>query len=249
MPRAAASFRVWNQLRHWARQCCVSDAARDLADAQAQGWCVDALTDYCGRCGASAGPGSATAEGCVFCRHERLGWRRLVRLGTYAPPLAQWVVQMKFHREWRYASLLAPLLAESMRQVQSTRPAVLIPVPMHWARRWKRGFNQALLLAQALHRELHWPFADVLGRTRYTVPQTTLTPSLRQRNVQASVQCAAVDLAAWDVWLIDDVKTTGSTLQQCARQLRDAGAQRIHVAVLAVADPHHQDFKVMPVGR
>ncbi len=172
-----------------------------------------------------------------------------MRLGAYAPPLAQWVVQMKFHREWRYAGLLAPLLAESMRQVQGARPAVLTPVPMHWARRWKRGFNQAQLMAQALHRELRWPLAQVLGRTRYTVPQTTLTPSLRLRNVHASVQCAAVDLSAWDIWLVDDVKTTGSTLQQCVRQLRDAGAQHIHVAVLAVADPHHQDFKVMPVRR
>ena len=87
--------------------------------------------------------------------------------------------------------------------------------------------------------------APLLYRTRHTPPQTSLPPSARPANVRRSFGIRNVDLTGFDIWLIDDVKTTGSTLRSCARLLRRRGARSIHIAVAAVADPRQQDFQTI----
>jgi len=117
--------------------------------------------------------------------------------------------------------------------------ALLVPVPLHPSRlRW-RGFNQALLLARPLARRGRVrlaPFA--LARTRPTAPQVGLNDKERQENIAGAFTVRdPVLVRGRSILLIDDVYTTGATVNECARVLRGAGARRVDVLVLARAAP------------
>ncbi len=212
------------------------------AQAQREGWSADAPEAYCQRCGVSAGPGSVTAAGCSFCRETPVAWDRIVRLSTYREPLRQWLTAMKFQRQWSWCDLLGRELADRLDAVpvhgsplfpqQSPQnhtnagPTVVCPVPMHWLRRWRRGYNQAQLLAMALARRRGWACTEILRRVRHNAPQTSVPPSQRISNIRGSFAARRIDLAGWDVWLVDDIKTTGATLTACAVFALRLGAKR-----------------------
>jgi ComF family protein len=214
----------------------------DLARALEAGWKVDLPETYCRRCGATAGPGAVTDKGCAVCFKERLPWQSVVRLSAYRPPMSRWIVGMKFARAWSWGPWFGRQLADRIGQMSESQGTLVCPVPMHWWRRWRRGYDQAHLMAVSLATQQNWRFAPLLRRVRYTPPQTSMPPSRRQLNIRGSFGIHAVDLHGWNIWLVDDVKTSGSTLKACARLLRRAGAMRINVAVAAVADPHRHNF-------
>jgi len=206
------------------------------------GWSLDDPAAWCHRCGGSAGPGEATPQGCSACVGKPIAWDRIERLGAYKAPLDTWILSMKFGRQWAWCSWFGGQLARTIGQTDSNRKMVVCPVPMHWMRRCHRGFNQAQLIGESLARERRWPVMSLLGRTQYVVPQTSIPHSQRPANVRSSFGSRPIDLTGWEVWLVDDVKTTGSTLKACTSLLRRAGAVRVNVAVVAVADPHDTDF-------
>jgi predicted amidophosphoribosyltransferase len=138
-----------------------------------------------------------------------------------------------------------PASLRHRRQFVASRGILVCPTPMPWRRRWRRGYNQAHLMALAFGKTRNWRVAPLLYRSRYTPPQTAIPPSARPANVRRSFGIRRVDLTGYDIWLIDDVKTTGSTLKQCARLLRRHGARSINIAVAAVADPRRQDFQTI----
>ena len=113
----------------------------------------------------------------------------------------------------------------------------LVPVPLHWTRLLQRRFNQSAALAQAVSAAAHIPVADqILVRTRATRPQFGLARSERARNVQgafAVAKPAQTDAKGRKLILIDDVLTSGATVDACARALRRAGASRVDVLVLS----------------
>jgi len=112
---------------------------------------------------------------------------------------------------------------------------LIVPVPLHAGRLREREFNQSLLLADLLGRYLNLPVvATALVRILATAPQTTLTRPERSRNLRRAfaVQNAGV-LAGRRVLLIDDVFTTGTTVNQCSKTLLKAGVSAVHVLTLA----------------
>jgi ComF family protein len=113
-----------------------------------------------------------------------------------------------------------------------------VPVPLHWSRRWRRGYNQSYLLARHLAGS-RVRVSPVLKRTRRTVPQpVAATPAARARNVAGAFSIARPDcVTGKTVCLVDDIKTTGATLAECTRELKAAGARRVYALVLAVAGP------------
>lgn len=114
---------------------------------------------------------------------------------------------------------------------------VILPVPLHWTRLWTRRFNQAALLAQALSRKTRIPYVPtLLKRTRRTPPQGYLSRKERRQNVAHAFKVNPRKrflLKAARVILIDDVYTTGATLEACARVLLAQGAQCVMVLTLA----------------
>ncbi len=144
---------------------------------------------------------------------------------------------LKF-RQWRsLAPLLGELLAETLR-LRPIQAEVVVPVPLSPRRERSRGFNQSALLAQELLRRDAMNGARLeplaLRRTRDTRPQFTLGASERAANVRDAFVCdVPASVEGRRVVLVDDVCTTGATLEECARALRDGGAALVMAAVVA----------------
>ncbi|MGD8997027.1 MAG: phosphoribosyltransferase family protein [Anaerolineae bacterium] len=113
---------------------------------------------------------------------------------------------------------------------------VLVPVPLHKNRLRDRGFNQAALLAHQLSKQVHLPVNEhTLVRQRATASQIDLNTEERKQNVRDAFRCTTSALAGRRVLLIDDVCTTGSTLEACAVALRDGGTRSVQALTLARA--------------
>ena len=114
---------------------------------------------------------------------------------------------------------------------------LLVPVPLHWTRLFRRRYNQAALLANAIHRAGGPPVAaDCLVRRRRTPSQGHLGPVARARNVEGAFAVRRpADVAGRRLVIVDDVMTTGATVDECARVLKRAGAASVGVLTLARA--------------
>jgi len=113
----------------------------------------------------------------------------------------------------------------------------IVPVPLHWVKRCRRGFNQSELLARAIARRYGMPVSPVLRRVRATAVQAGLSHSARRANVEGAFRVRrGVSLEGLRVLLVDDVMTTGATASACARALKQAGARYVAVLTLARAD-------------
>lgn len=250
MARFALSFRsllagAWSTLGAGIDELFPSLVEEELKAAREKGWQVDEAEAYCHRCGASAGPGEATERGCSQCLGKVVAWDRIIRLGLYTPPLASWIVAMKFHRQWTWGPWLGRALAAQIQPQEDRAKSIVVPVPSPLLRRWRRGYSQTHLIAGAFAAALKWRMAELLHRKGWQRPQTRVLASHRGLNVRDAFRLDAVDLAGYEIWLVDDVKTSGSTLTVCAKLLRQAGAAKVNVAVAAVADPRHMDFKLI----
>lgn len=199
----------------------------------------DAARPYCRRCGASVGPHAATSS-CSLCDGESFSFDGVVRLGRYHGDLAQACRFIKAHQHHRLAVALADLFHETRRaELRSFSPTGVIPIPLHWWTRWRRGYNQADALAGQLARRLGTRCVRVLRRKRWTPAQHYLSPTRRRSNVQGAFAAArSSDLAGQRVLLVDDVLTTGATAGQAARVLKQLGAGAVLVAVLARGGDH-----------
>lgn len=174
------------------------------------------------------------AQGCcALCRHGLRGFDAAYCFGSYEGRLREWIHLFKYARIRTLANPLVELLAASLPR--SERFDAIVPVPLHWRKRWQRGFNQSELLARGIARKWGLPVVNALRRRRYTSAQAGLSNTGRRKNVAAAFAHRR-RVKGQRVLLIDDVLTTGSTAAACARALRDAGALRIAVATVARAD-------------
>jgi ComF family protein len=165
-----------------------------------------------------------------------LAFARAFRLGPYEGLLREIILRMKHAQGEGLAEVVGALWAKSSGpRLAEAAADVVIPVPLHWLRRWQRGHNQSEALAQALADRLGLPCRPGwLRRRRATPKQTSQAPSARRDNVRGAFQASARSgLQGKAVLLVDDVLTTGSTAHEAARALRQAGAARVVVAVLA----------------
>src|SRR5947208_893845 len=190
----------------------------------------------CPRCAASVGPHAAVEDGCTQCRDWRFHFDKTIRLGPYEGLLRELVLRLKHSTGETLAELLGELWAEvAQHRLSAVGADVVIPVPLHWWRRFRRGYNQSEAVAAAVARRLgaeHRP--GWLGRIRPTASQVGLSRSERRTNVHGAFRAArGARLAGATVLLVDDVMTTGSTASEAARALKAAGARAVYAAVLA----------------
>ncbi len=170
---------------------------------------------------------------CLSCRQDPPVFTKAWACYAYEPPLQQAIHLFKY----RGKVVLAKALGTLLRQAWPHLPGIdlLLPVPLHPSRLRDREYNQSLLLADELNRDLRLPLVyDNLVRLRATPPQTELSRSERLANLR---RCFSVlrpgEIDGKRVLLIDDVMTTGTTVNECAKALRKAGAAEVFVVTLA----------------
>ena len=171
--------------------------------------------------------------------------RRVLRIGTFSEPLKELIHRTKYSRQWGLAEHLATrLIAKKEVSELLDRADVLVPVPLHFLRHFGRGFNQAEMIARQITRDTGKPVVLAVSRVRHTPSQTQLTKQERRNNVRKAFRLLRPDaIRGKHLVLIDDVMTTGATLQTVARTLRPARPASISALVLAVADPKNRDFR------
>ena len=192
----------------------------------------------CPRCGVPFETGTGEDRLCERCLRMPPAYEAARGLFVYEGAALDAVHRFKYGGKTRLAGILAPRLPELARAwlPSGIRPLV-IPVPLHLRRLRVRGFNQSLLLARHLAAlpgfELDYL---ALRRSRHTPPQAALGRDRRRGNVQAAFEVASpVSVKDRDILLVDDVSTTGSTLDACSRALLRAGARRVFGLTLARA--------------
>jgi ComF family protein len=192
--------------------------------------------DYCRCCGRDAGKFALLAGKCPDCQGKEILFDRIARAGIYEHTLRKMILAFKNGRT-ELDSVLG-FLANSALQGSdfSSDIELFIPVPLHWTRRLARGYNQSLILASKLTRQKAKISTDLV-RIRRTKSQPAMVSSAaRKRNVAGAFAVRRRhDFNGRSVCLVDDIKTTGATLNECARTLKQAGASKVIALVLAVA--------------
>jgi ComF family protein len=156
--------------------------------------------------------------------------------GYYEGPLRKLIHLFKYSGMKPLGKRLAGLLCRALPEEVERYDAV-VPMPLHWRRRWRRGFNQSEILARLLAKERGVRMLDVVKRVRPTAVQAGLTNSNRRKNVAGAFRVfRKTQVAGKRILLIDDVLTTGATAAACASALKRAGASSVTLLTLARVD-------------
>jgi len=186
---------------------------------------------FCQRCGMPLREGRL----CVRCRCRPLRVEGIRSVFLFEGPVRVAVHRLKYRGRRSLAEPLGALMADWWAQ----HPAeidLVVPVPLHPRRLRQRGYNQAALLAAVLAGRIQQPLAEgVLFRVRYTRPQMELKEVERRRNVRGAFRGRDGTVRGRRILLVDDVCTTGATLEACADALRKAGAAEVWALTLARA--------------
>ncbi len=208
---------------HWQGDIC-QDCSQDLP------W----LEPACHRCALPL-PSEETASLCGQCQKSPPHFSRCFAAWEYGFPVDHLITDFKHHRRFSAGRCLGELWLHrcgpaAMRQP----PELLLPVPLHWRRRWQRGFNQSLFITEQLSNILNIPISHTLRRQRHTPAQQQLSAKERKRNLKnAFCLHHANTLQGKHLAVIDDVLTTGATADAIAKLLLTHGAKRVDIWCLA----------------
>jgi ComF family protein len=217
-----------------------------VADSEFPFFCTTCWSDFtlvqgpaCPHCGKPFDSPEALSSSpdhvCLSCRRLPPLFDQALSVGYFEGPLREAVHQFKYRPCRSLGRPLGEWMATNVRPVSNID--IIIPVPLHAKRLRQRGFNQALLLAHGMAKMHHIPCScDNLYRLRATRPQVELTGAERILNVAgAFALCKPGDVEDRSVVLVDDVFTTGATMNECALVLKQAGAARVTACTLARA--------------
>lgn len=191
---------------------------------------AEPMCKCCGRPFIAAPAAQSLPPLCRLCRADLFGFSRARSFAIYNDALGAAIVLLKYEEVRRLGDWFARQLAETLaRHGEDFRADVIVPVPLHPERQRERGYNQADLIARPLARRLGVKLrSDVLVRTRPRPAQLVLSRTERWKSVRGAYATrAGVRVDKLRVLLVDDVMTTGATLDSCARALRKAGAAEV----------------------
>lgn len=200
---------------------------------------------YCSICGEALLSPAFIDRGeaqCGLCQRAHPAFEKATAYGSYDGGLRELIHLLKYEQVRPAANVLGRMLAEAIAGMQAALPAgtlAVIPVPLHRRKQAQRGFNQSELIARAILKCLARPdrfviMTGVLQRTRETGSQIGLTRHQRRENLRGAFAVSdPAPIAKRSVLLVDDVFTTGTTVSECSRVLRRAGAAHVWVATVA----------------
>lgn len=193
---------------------------------------------YCTICGE---PLVATNEGdglsCAACLRNRPYFNRNISIFVYNRTIIRVVYRLKYNQKLFLAKFLAKFLVKRLEEVDNTvKLDYITMVPLHPKRFRMRGYNQSLLLARELSKIKHIPcIDDLLIKQKNTIPQTKLDRKRRKTNLKSvfvTNEKWLGDIKGKNIGVVDDVFTTGSTLNECAKTLKKAGVARVFTFTL-----------------
>jgi competence protein ComFC len=242
MARRAVTFAI-DGLNHlfWPAICVNCRESISETDENLCGNCWDQLLscsggDYCRRCGRDASIYGVVKGRCPDCQGRELHFDSIARSGVYSQSLQQMILAFKNGRT-ELDSVLS-LLANSALEGSGffSEIELLVPVPLHWSRRLARGYNQSQVVARKLSHPTARISTDLVRMRRTKAQPAMANPAARARNVAGAFAVRrGHNFAGRRICLIDDIKTTGATLNECAKTLKQAGASSVFALVLAVA--------------
>jgi competence protein ComFC len=193
---------------------------------------------FCERCSEPFPGAIAGSFECANCAHRTLHFEAAVAAFRSRGIVRRVVLDFKYGRQVHLRHLVARWLRAALNdaRLRNRHFDVIVPVPLHSGRERERGFNQAALLADSVSAEISIVVNPMLERVRYTTTQTAFDRSERLENLRGAFRLRrGADVRGLRVLLIDDVLTTGSTVSECARVLKEAGASSVHAATAARA--------------
>lgn len=201
--------------------------------------CLSQVADNgpaCRRCSAPVPEVAAMRSDCALCRKEEFPFASAVSLGPYRGALMELVLRVKHEAGAALALSLGALLAERVSgQIGDESVDLVVPLPMFWLRRLRRGTNPPDVLSEPVAERLAAPLAlRALRFTRSIRQQSRLRPAERRVNVRHALAVTrAWDVSGAKIVLVDDVMTTGATCAEAAKTLLAAGAAKVWVGVVA----------------
>ena len=193
---------------------------------------------FCTICGVPFASTAIENHPCEDCLRKRPFFDAAYAPYIYEGPILEAVLRFKYGQKTFMADALGPLLTPFVKARFTLRePFLVMPVPLHAKRLRERGFNQSLLLANRLALGLRAK-VDCLSliRIRHTIPQTTLSKKERRKNIENAFFLKRPEsVRGKSILLVDDVTTTGNTLNECAKVLSRGGAQAVFCVTLAKA--------------
>jgi len=223
------------------RLCCICQRPLGLGETRICASCLKRIplvqAPICSKCGKPLRGRDAGDGVCFDCRKERRFFTKARSLGLYTGGLRSYIHDLKYRRQRRVALALGHLMGRlAAKESGFWNCDGIVPVPLYPSRLRQRGFNQAGLLAQPVAYHLGVPvWTDACIRLRATVRQSSLTPRQRVENIKGvfSVRLPGL-ITAKRVLIVDDILTTGATVNELSRCLLRAGAVCVFVLTAAV---------------
>lgn len=193
----------------------------------------------CTRCSAVLShENSLASEDCPACHHLKLPFEEVTSVGNYEGLLREAVLSAKSNRGTAAAWDLGQLLASELESQPTIQPWI-VPVPMHWMRRIRRGTDTASIMAKSFAHKTGWPYRKLVTCQRRLAKQSELPITARKKNVRNAFAVQGLVSPDRPIVLVDDIMTTGATLVELARILRKAGVSEIRVAIVARSTPQY----------
>ena len=193
-------------------------------------------TPFCMKCGKPLVEYAERVEYCVDCKRIAHEYTQGRAVYVYRGAIIGTMHRLKYNHRQDYAVALARDAYERLGSwIERIAPQVIVPIPLHKKRKKTRGYNQAQLLAAELSRLTGIPMdADLLQRTMDTRPQRELSASERKNNLKKAFQMSKKSVQLEKVLLIDDIYTTGSTVDAVARVLKSGGVRQVYVLCVCI---------------
>lgn len=191
----------------------------------------------CKKCGKELSDN--TNEYCMDCKNHKRSFEYGMALINYDDIASRSMVQMKYKHKKEYLEFYGYAIAKRYKaRLLNIKADCFVPVPIHASRKRKRGYNQAQILAEHISLYTGIPvYTDILIRNKKTVPQKKLSPKERLANLEQAFQAGEIPEFVKSVILVDDIYTTGSTIEACTRVLKKCGVRYVYFVTICIGSP------------